>query len=139
MVGDGAALYSPQALWTAAHEALPVTFVVMNNREGRGFSLEAGHPNLFAPGKKPMSTLNCYMVADADGRAQPLLARYAAGSLAALVAAPPDASLTATVLALDHVLLEVPDCAALSSLKGTAGTSMCRSMRSKSGPLILAM
>ena len=49
------------------------------------------------------------IAADADGRAQPLLARYAAGSLAALVAAPPDASLTATVLALDHVLLEVPD------------------------------
>jgi benzoylformate decarboxylase len=33
LVGDGAALYSPQALWTAAREALPVTFVVMNNRE----------------------------------------------------------------------------------------------------------
>nr|WP_321983681.1 thiamine pyrophosphate-binding protein [uncultured Lichenicoccus sp.] len=33
LVGDGAALYSPQALWTAAHEHLPVTFVVMNNRE----------------------------------------------------------------------------------------------------------
>ena len=33
IVGDGAALYSPQALWTAAHERLPVTFVVMNNRE----------------------------------------------------------------------------------------------------------
>jgi len=33
LVGDGAALYSPQALWTAAHEKLPVTFVVMNNRE----------------------------------------------------------------------------------------------------------
>jgi benzoylformate decarboxylase len=32
-VGDGAALYSPQALWTAARERLPVTFVVMNNRE----------------------------------------------------------------------------------------------------------
>ena len=32
-VGDGAALYSPQALWTAAHEKLPVTFVVVNNRE----------------------------------------------------------------------------------------------------------
>ncbi|MET4486048.1 thiamine pyrophosphate-binding protein [Bradyrhizobium sp. LA7.1] len=32
-VGDGAAMYSPQALWTAAHEKLPVTFVVMNNRE----------------------------------------------------------------------------------------------------------
>jgi len=33
LVGDGASLYSPQALWTAAHEKLPVTFVVMNNRE----------------------------------------------------------------------------------------------------------
>jgi len=33
LVGDGAALYSPQALWTAAYERLPVTFVVMNNRE----------------------------------------------------------------------------------------------------------
>jgi benzoylformate decarboxylase len=33
LVGDGAALYSPQALWTAAYEKLPVTFVVMNNRE----------------------------------------------------------------------------------------------------------
>ncbi|MCK5825412.1 MAG: thiamine pyrophosphate-binding protein [Desulfuromusa sp.] len=32
-VGDGAALYSPQALWTAAHEKLPVTFVVVNNCE----------------------------------------------------------------------------------------------------------
>lgn len=33
IVGDGAAMYSPQALWTAVHENLPVTFVVMNNRE----------------------------------------------------------------------------------------------------------
>ncbi len=33
LVGDGAAMYSPQAIWTAAHEKLPVTFVVMNNRE----------------------------------------------------------------------------------------------------------
>jgi benzoylformate decarboxylase len=33
LVGDGAAMYSPQALWTLAHEKLPVTVVVMNNRE----------------------------------------------------------------------------------------------------------
>ena len=33
IVGDGAALYSPPALWTAAYEKLPVTFVVVNNRE----------------------------------------------------------------------------------------------------------
>ncbi|WP_058910063.1 thiamine pyrophosphate-binding protein [Entomohabitans teleogrylli] len=33
LIGDGAAMYSPQALWTAAHEDLPVTFIVMNNLE----------------------------------------------------------------------------------------------------------
>ena len=33
LVGDGAAMYSPQALWTAVNEKLPVTFVVVNNRE----------------------------------------------------------------------------------------------------------
>lgn len=33
LVGDGAAMYSPQALWSAVHEDLPVTFVVVNNRE----------------------------------------------------------------------------------------------------------
>jgi benzoylformate decarboxylase len=33
IVGDGAAMYSPQAMWTAVHEKLPVTFVVMNNME----------------------------------------------------------------------------------------------------------
>jgi len=33
LVGDGAAMCSPQALWTAAHESLPVTFVAMNNRK----------------------------------------------------------------------------------------------------------
>jgi benzoylformate decarboxylase len=33
LVGDGAAMYSPQSLWTAAHEKLPVTFVVLNNRD----------------------------------------------------------------------------------------------------------
>lgn len=33
LVGDGAAMYSPQALWTAANEDLPVTFIIINNRE----------------------------------------------------------------------------------------------------------
>lgn len=33
LVGDGAAMYSPQALWTAVRENLPVTFIVMNNSE----------------------------------------------------------------------------------------------------------
>jgi benzoylformate decarboxylase len=33
MVGDGSAMYSPQALWSAAHEEVPVIFVILNNLE----------------------------------------------------------------------------------------------------------
>ena len=32
VVGDGAAMYGIQGLWTAAHHALPITYVVANNR-----------------------------------------------------------------------------------------------------------
>src|SRR5581483_3458703 len=32
-VGDGSAMYSPQALWTAAAEHLPVVFAVLDNRQ----------------------------------------------------------------------------------------------------------
>jgi gamma-glutamyltranspeptidase/glutathione hydrolase len=44
------------------------TGVVLNNRVGRGFTLEDGHVNQYAPGKKTMHTLNCYLIADAEGR-----------------------------------------------------------------------
>ena len=37
------------------------TGVLFNNRGGRGFSLEPGHPNIIEPGKRTMHTLNCYM------------------------------------------------------------------------------
>src|SRR5258706_10944524 len=32
IVGDGAAMYSIQGLWTAANEKLPITYVIANNR-----------------------------------------------------------------------------------------------------------
>ncbi len=35
VVGDGSAMYSVQALWTAAHHALPITYVIVNNRSYR--------------------------------------------------------------------------------------------------------
>jgi benzoylformate decarboxylase len=35
LVGDGSAMFSIQALWTAAHERIAVTFVILNNRSYR--------------------------------------------------------------------------------------------------------
>ncbi len=33
--GDGSAMYSIQALWTAAHHTLPIVFIILSNREYR--------------------------------------------------------------------------------------------------------
>jgi benzoylformate decarboxylase len=33
VIGDGSAMYSPQALWTAARHRLPIVFAVLNNRQ----------------------------------------------------------------------------------------------------------
>jgi gamma-glutamyltranspeptidase / glutathione hydrolase len=43
------------------------TGITLNNRAGRGFSLEPDHPNVIAPGKRTMHTLNAW-VACRDGR-----------------------------------------------------------------------
>ncbi len=43
------------------------TGIVLNNRAGRGFSLQPGHPNLLAPGKRTMHTLLAYAATRADG------------------------------------------------------------------------
>jgi benzoylformate decarboxylase len=35
LVGDGSAMYTAQALWTAAHDAIPVVYVIFNNASYR--------------------------------------------------------------------------------------------------------
>lgn len=47
VVGDGSAMYSPQALWTAAAQELPVVFAVVNNQQYKilkGYLLGRGGP-----------------------------------------------------------------------------------------------
>lgn len=43
------------------------TGIMLNNRAGHCFSLLDGHPNIYAPGKKTMHTLNCYLIANGSG------------------------------------------------------------------------
>ncbi len=38
------------------------TGITLNNRAGRGFSLDPNHPNVIAPGRRTMHTLNAYIL-----------------------------------------------------------------------------
>jgi gamma-glutamyltranspeptidase / glutathione hydrolase len=38
------------------------TGITLNNRAGRGFSLDPKHPNVIAPGRRTMHTLNAYLI-----------------------------------------------------------------------------
>ncbi|MFN3253452.1 benzoylformate decarboxylase [Roseibium album] len=50
IVGDGSAMYSPQALWTIAQRDLPVTILILNNR---GYGAMRAFSELFQSGKVP--------------------------------------------------------------------------------------
>ncbi|WP_226863527.1 gamma-glutamyltransferase family protein [Mycolicibacterium baixiangningiae] len=56
------------ALTFGASLTVPGTGVVLNNRLGRGAYLIPGHPNEVAPRRKPLHTLNAWIVTDEQGR-----------------------------------------------------------------------
>jgi gamma-glutamyltranspeptidase / glutathione hydrolase len=46
-----------------SHVVAGDTGILLNNRAGRGFSLDANHPNVIEAGKRTMHTLNCFSIA----------------------------------------------------------------------------
>jgi gamma-glutamyltranspeptidase/glutathione hydrolase len=62
--GDGNAVSFIHSLSAAFGSGVVAgdTGITLNNRAGRGFTLDEGHPNVIAPGKRTMHTLNAYLV-----------------------------------------------------------------------------
>ncbi|MEU6037675.1 gamma-glutamyltransferase [Actinomadura sp. NPDC047616] len=68
--GDGMAvsLIHSLAFTFGARVTVPGTGVVLNNRLGRGAYLIDGHPNEVRPRRRPLHTLNAWLVTGDDGR-----------------------------------------------------------------------
>ncbi|MGY1704940.1 gamma-glutamyltransferase family protein [Geodermatophilus sp. SYSU D00697] len=67
---DGRAV---SAIWSLAFTfgarlSIPGTGIALNDRLGRGAYLVPGHPNALAPRRKPLHTLNAWVLTDAAGR-----------------------------------------------------------------------
>jgi benzoylformate decarboxylase len=69
VIGEGAAMYTVQALWTAAHYGIPVTYVVVNNSQyailksfASGAGIEGGIPGLDLPDLDPASIARAFGV-----------------------------------------------------------------------------
>ena len=62
--GDGNAVSFIHSLSNSFGSAVVAgeTGITLNNRAGRGFSLDPDHPNVIVPGKRTMHTLNAYQV-----------------------------------------------------------------------------
>jgi gamma-glutamyltranspeptidase/glutathione hydrolase len=62
--GDGNALSFIHSLSNSFGSCVVAgdTGITLNNRAGRGFSLDPDHPNVIAPGRRTMHTLNAYLI-----------------------------------------------------------------------------
>ena len=67
LLGDGSAMYSIQGLWSAAQLALPVTFVIVNNRSYRALNEFALHFGVATPPGTLLPNLDFCSLARAQG------------------------------------------------------------------------
>jgi gamma-glutamyltranspeptidase/glutathione hydrolase len=65
--GNAVSLITSLSAPFGSAEVVEGTGMLLNNRAGRGFTLEEGHPNRLEPGKRTMHTLHAYMVVDGSG------------------------------------------------------------------------
>lgn len=70
--GCGVSLIQSNASGFGSHIAVPGTGVLLHNR-GIGFSLEAGHPAEYGPGRRPPHTLSPALITRADGSLRTVL------------------------------------------------------------------
>ncbi|WP_127785005.1 gamma-glutamyltransferase [Rhodococcus sp. X156] len=66
--GRAVSAISSLAFTYGARISVPGTGIALNNRLARGSYLLPGHPNALAPRRKPLHTLNAWIVTDAAGR-----------------------------------------------------------------------
>jgi len=66
--GRAVSAISSLAFTFGARISVPGTGIALNNRLARGAYLLPGHPNALAPGRRPLHTLNAWLVTDAAGR-----------------------------------------------------------------------
>ncbi|GII92330.1 gamma-glutamyltransferase [Sinosporangium siamense] len=66
--GQAVTLIHSLAFTFGARASVPETGVLLNNRLGRGAYLRDGHPNEVAPRRRPLHTLNAWIVTDEAGR-----------------------------------------------------------------------
>jgi gamma-glutamyltranspeptidase/glutathione hydrolase len=66
--GRAVSLIHSLAFTFGSRTTIPGTGVLLNNRLGRGAYLKAGHPNEVKPRRRPLHTLNAWIVTDSSGR-----------------------------------------------------------------------
>lgn len=66
--GRAVSLIHSLAFTFGSKTTIPGTGVLLNNRLGRGAYLIPGHPNAVQPRRRPLHTLNAWIVTGADGR-----------------------------------------------------------------------